>query len=65
MQLYRWLSGASFAVASYDFDITPAYKSAGFGVSRLIWFIRNWEYIVGIIIFVVIVGLLIYWVRKK
>jgi uncharacterized membrane protein len=63
MRPYKLLSGISLAV--FDFEVNPAYKSAGFSVTRLIWFVRNWEFIVGLIILVVIILLLVNWVRKK
>jgi hypothetical protein len=62
MQPYKLLSGISLAV--FDFEVNPTYKSGGFGVSRLIWVIRNWEYVVGIIIAVIIIALIVHWVRK-
>lgn len=63
MQAYKWLCGG-ISLAVFDFEVSPTYKSSGFGVSRLIWLIRNWEYIVGIIIVVIIIALIIHWVRK-
>jgi heme/copper-type cytochrome/quinol oxidase subunit 1 len=65
MQLYKWLSGASFAVTTFDFEVNPTYKSTGFGLNRMVWVIRNWEYIVGILIVVVIIAFLIHWMRGK
>lgn len=62
--ILRGLSGMSLAVASYDFDVTPEYKSLGFAAERFLWLQHNWHYLFGLAVLAVIVLVAIYFWRK-